>query len=160
MALGGGLGAQLQTWEVLPTQVETLYWPPSMWSLKLGRKDRTGSTNAGAISLRRLFIALKLDREWTEKGTMDWAGVGCPSLKRWTRWRGSSTETEMEPVRGVWVPGAEWEDISYSRREWWMVSADASGLLKREMRTSRVVQWLRLQTPNAGGFRFNPWSGN
>ena len=26
--------------------------------------------------------------------------------------------------------------------------------------TSLVVQWLRLRTPNAGGPRFDPWSGN
>ena len=32
--------------------------------------------------------------------------------------------------------------------------------IKRRLRDSLVIQWLRLQIPNAGGPMFCPWSGN
>ena len=62
----------------------------------------------------------------------------------------------MEPVRGVWVPEAEWIDISYSRREWWVVSADASGLLKRRTRTSLGGPVAKTPHSQCRGSRFNP----
>ena len=89
-----------------------------MWSLKLRRKDRTGSTNAGVISLHRLFIAMKLDKGEDGKGHQRLSlGLAVHHYRGGEGEEDLAKETEMEPVRGVWVPEAEWIDISYSRRD-------------------------------------------
>ena len=37
---------------------------------------------------------------------------------------------------------------------------DGRGKVKKNLRSSLVVQWLRLQAPNAGGPKCNPQSGS
>ena len=76
-----------------------------MWSLKLRRKDRTGSTNAGVISLHRLFIAMKLDKGEDGKGHQRLSlGLAVHHYRggegeeaAWGRWRGRGM--------GQWVGG-------------------------------------------------------